>query len=383
MHFDEPVAERGRLSAVNIFNFFLVLNNCRAESKLTYDDVATVLRFMLESYGSQECSCLQDKVFGFAGLLKHVTNSYVLPEGLEPDYRRDPTDVIMSATRRSLFGTGTFHIGAHRVRRSPVAQLLPSWVPDFFSPRDPNVDERPFREYSIWEREENELLLDHPNFHTGTRILSLILLPVSTIIARVHATLALGCKDLTHAELKRNASLEKLGSIHPECAISCVHNVDEWTTFLQQVEDVRIEHHINPEDCVQTLTMRARLEQLSERGRSIESNHTYLLDQFRQTSLHEENPGRLRALIGAIDNTCRHRRVFITSDGRMGVGPRTGEVGDVVAVLAGCSHYPVVLRPREKQYELIGPIYVDNFSPREAVKDYKKSGRLLKWHELI
>ncbi|TQW00411.1 hypothetical protein V2A60_001496 [Cordyceps javanica] len=63
------------------------------------------------------------------------------------------------------------------------------------------------------------------------------------------------------------------------------------------------------------------------------------------------------------------RRVFITRDGQLGLGPRTVAIDDVVAVLPG-SKYPLLLRQRsasnECEYELVGPALLYGFMDNEV-----------------
>lgn len=61
------------------------------------------------------------------------------------------------------------------------------------------------------------------------------------------------------------------------------------------------------------------------------------------------------------------RRVFITHDSQIGLGPRIMAAGDVVAVLPG-SKYPLVLRKTstESEFELVGPALLYNFMNNEV-----------------
>ena len=61
-----------------------------------------------------------------------------------------------------------------------------------------------------------------------------------------------------------------------------------------------------------------------------------------------------------------HRRVFTTKNGYLGVGSRTLTRNDKIYVLFGCN-VPVVLRPRDRQYELIGECYVHGIMNGEFV----------------
>jgi hypothetical protein len=62
-----------------------------------------------------------------------------------------------------------------------------------------------------------------------------------------------------------------------------------------------------------------------------------------------------------------NRRVFTTGDGRICLGPRAVEVGDVVAVFLGC-HTPLVLRPDGlRQFKLVGEAYCHGVMQGEAL----------------
>jgi hypothetical protein len=53
---------------------------------------------------------------------------------------------------------------------------------------------------------------------------------------------------------------------------------------------------------------------------------------------------------------CRHRRLFITVQGYMGLAPPTAREGDLVCVLLG-GDVPFILRPSNSNYLLIGESY--------------------------
>ncbi|KAF2723466.1 HET-domain-containing protein [Polychaeton citri CBS 116435] len=71
------------------------------------------------------------------------------------------------------------------------------------------------------------------------------------------------------------------------------------------------------------------------------------------------------------------RRFFVTREGRMGMAPELGSVGDVVAVLPGC-RIPQLLRPLGDtvRYELIGECYIHGLMHGEAVCSMRKEDRL-------
>jgi hypothetical protein len=75
-----------------------------------------------------------------------------------------------------------------------------------------------------------------------------------------------------------------------------------------------------------------------------------------QSDPHYSSSDAIKFLNVVFDVTL-NRPVFTTSDGRICLGPRAVEVGDVVAVLLGCDS-PLVLRPNGLgQFKVIGEAY--------------------------
>jgi hypothetical protein len=67
---------------------------------------------------------------------------------------------------------------------------------------------------------------------------------------------------------------------------------------------------------------------------------------------------------------CYNRRFFITIRGRMGLGPRCLQAGDIVAVLRGAM-LPFILRKEVEDYRLLGAAYVHGIMDGEAVEEWK------------
>lgn len=59
---------------------------------------------------------------------------------------------------------------------------------------------------------------------------------------------------------------------------------------------------------------------------------------------------------GIIRNVMQRRRLFVTQDGHLGIGPVTIQPGDVVVIISGCN-FPIVLRPREEKFAVLGEAY--------------------------
>ena len=58
-------------------------------------------------------------------------------------------------------------------------------------------------------------------------------------------------------------------------------------------------------------------------------------------------------------NIMRQRRLFITRNGRFGVGPVDAQSGDVVHVISGCN-FPIMLRPRGDKFAVVGEVYSES-----------------------
>lgn len=55
-------------------------------------------------------------------------------------------------------------------------------------------------------------------------------------------------------------------------------------------------------------------------------------------------------------NIMRQRRLFITRNGRFGIGPVDAQSGDVLHVISGCN-FPIMLRPRGDKFAVVGEVY--------------------------
>jgi len=75
-------------------------------------------------------------------------------------------------------------------------------------------------------------------------------------------------------------------------------------------------------------------------------------------------------------DACYNRCIFTTAGGRLGIGPKAMETGDLVAALWGCQ-WPVVLRQRsqKEEYAVIGVSYVHGIMHGEAVEKHEATGK--------
>ncbi|KAK5689682.1 hypothetical protein LTR97_012681 [Elasticomyces elasticus] len=83
-------------------------------------------------------------------------------------------------------------------------------------------------------------------------------------------------------------------------------------------------------------------------------------------------------LFSAVSQTCTlnylsNRRLFRTAAGRIGLGPKVARPGDVITVLRGGA-LPFILRPLDRQYQMIGAAYVSGIMHGEAVQEAHAKG---------
>lgn len=67
--------------------------------------------------------------------------------------------------------------------------------------------------------------------------------------------------------------------------------------------------------------------------------------------------------------------MFLTADGRLGIGPCSVQEQDVVVIARGC-RVPLALRQYATHYRLVGPVYVSGIMEGEFVRSHERNGPL-------
>jgi len=86
-----------------------------------------------------------------------------------------------------------------------------------------------------------------------------------------------------------------------------------------------------------------------------------------------------RFLVAASD--CWDRRLFVTENGYVGLGPEALRAGDVVCVISG-GPVMYILRKKKEHYFLVGESYVYGMMGRESAQKWREGGLQLKEFEL-
>lgn len=310
---------------------------------------------LLSTFGHRICSRLEDKVYGLIGLYKDVMGSQELPPCLQPDYQKDPHEVILAVTRYTMIEEGKFNIRHYAVSRSRTVQFLPSWVRDW-TRGDAYVesDERPF--FSERSRApckacgDGQLkILAGLDASADLRVLRVQGLPIIAALEEVAPP------PIEHADLFEHAKAM--------CTKLCVSYETLAKTLIgSDVEDA--------------LSMMLAFGLVY----NIDVGLARTEGEGDSSSAHDR--GTIDWFATLLDDTCLQRSLFTTDDGRLGIGPRTAVKGDLLAVIAGCE-LPVVLRPAGHQYRIVGPAFVDGISYGEAVTAFLQSGEEVEEYELI
>lgn len=86
-------------------------------------------------------------------------------------------------------------------------------------------------------------------------------------------------------------------------------------------------------------------------------------------------------LLARISNLSLDRCLIVSSSGSIGLGPGNAVEGDIICIPLGCMS-PVVLRPCENYYTLIGETYMHGFMHSEALKLLEEGSLKLENFEL-
>jgi hypothetical protein len=81
---------------------------------------------------------------------------------------------------------------------------------------------------------------------------------------------------------------------------------------------------------------------------------------------HMDDEKNQKAMVSAASLRMQGKRLVISDSKHAGLAPWNSAEGDVLCVLLGCS-FPVILRPVNGYYTLIGEVYVDELMNGEAI----------------
>jgi hypothetical protein len=83
--------------------------------------------------------------------------------------------------------------------------------------------------------------------------------------------------------------------------------------------------------------------------------------------VHRDQPLHLQEVCRRIETVIWNRTLVKTSFGTLGLVSWATDHGDLVCILHGCS-VPVILRPKEEYFELVGECFIYGMMDGEALK---------------
>jgi hypothetical protein len=94
--------------------------------------------------------------------------------------------------------------------------------------------------------------------------------------------------------------------------------------------------------------------------------------------VRREGLGTYRGWREEVVGLIHRRRIFVATDGGMGMAPQEARKDDLVCIIHGAP-VPFILRRMEKAddelYYLVGPCYLNNMMTREGFENLKKERR--------
>jgi hypothetical protein len=337
------------------------------------------LAFILDAGATLQCSDPRDRVFGLISLLRMSARS--LPLELAPDYTKSVVDVYCDATRYCLGECdGRYILEWFGYERSVDSMIegLPSWVPSWFcyteTGRGVDAPELP-KHTQIWPRICCETITPFTPGMRGNRVLTMEGVVLETISKHSNTLLT---ANITTSYI----------FIHQACDFVSGGTTPEGTDLSEANDNLKRLEHILSAGRDNVKVMESWLQYLPflfsgmqyETPLITQLKQAFRLDDKQSNDLdrgpQEVSVPWIKAMEEAMNEFrvaikyCQDRKVFLTHFGLLGIGPRTLQEGDVIAV-STLSQWPMILRRAEHEgpdhYTMIGQAFVEGVKEGEEV----------------
>lgn len=319
--------------------------------------VAYALGFAKELNASEP----RDSVYGALGLMKCLRNAEEIPFELSPDYRRGLAEVSRDAMRAALYedegqhSDDLFQFISHRSDSELEDLDWPSWVPRWHRSSD--------------VQSEATVL--------GTTFSADDDLPLpSRTLARVGDLNRLTLLGSTLDTIANRSAVLEYSQMHSEVLFrDCV------TVAIAFAQG---SHHARRESEIATVLI------AGENAESLPSTEADLLSMWDSVKdgyygdaddshFDESYPQAKREaqrFRRALRMACANRRLFCTSKGRLGLGPKTLRQGDQLVLLYGF-RTPFVLRQHGhgNTFRIVGEAYLEGAMYGDDYRAHKATGR--------
>lgn len=301
----------------------------------------------------------RDSVFGVLGLMSCLRNTDEIPSELSPDYRRKLVDVFRDATRAALHENEGANVYSflqeiyHRCEKDLEDPDWLSWVP---------------RWHRAWDYQEDAHFLS--TFFSADNRTPL----PPKILAREGDPNQLTLIGSKLDVVSNRSALFVRDKTYP------LVRYTEWVgaaiTFAQGTPGLR-----SDSDIANVLIAGTNSEGQPSRMTDLSSMRDSINPGFGSDAdyLHPSLPPALREaqrFRGAVIDMCTNRRLFLTSKGRLGLGPQILKAGDQVVLLYG-SRTPYILRQcgPDGHFKIVGEAYLEGAMYGDDYRAHKATGR--------
>lgn len=330
----------------------------------------------------------RDKVYSLLGLTADCEDISTVPRDLLPDYGISVKQVYLQVSRHLIRKTGSLALltrtrgtEGSRTRRLRKHDFydFPSWLPDWSDFSVGGMELRRSFSWIHYSDVANPARLSYPEAYNASAGLSLQLQDGADIevlridafkVDRIAKTYCMNEEDVVNSEFVRRFASIILRACWIAVPLLAIDDVESWAEKF-----VRVSSADQP-------AIRGR-----DPGQSVKDGMSYLLGLIcGEKDLKDLlPPSTVDQLISASGNGepdmyateashfCFNRSFFVTSAGRMGVGPSDTRLDDVVAVLPG-SGVPFVIRSCENGpgWLIVGESYVDGLMGGEAIQSWEQ-----------
>ena len=323
------------------------------------------------------CSEPRDPFFGLLGLLKASKLGRVLSVDLVPDYTKSIVDVYCDATRACFQNHNdvwALEWFGYEPNPDNIIEGLPTWVPNWYdsegSKYTPHRAINFPRHTSIWVGEAREVPL-FPIPSIG-RVLKIAGVSLETILRQSDFV-------VTPTDFSREAQdmfLSGARDLLPNCHSSSRTGSDhERLNYILSAGCQGVDVYQLWDDVISLAFPPANEKLRHSDSRDLQPPRQAHLDPGAD-ELADYSPAMKRVLNEKLVSfckaaiSCQNRKCFITRSGRLGMGPRTLQQGDVIAV-SPFSQWPIVLRRAEHfgddHYTMLGAAFVEGVTSGKEV----------------
>lgn len=335
----------------------------------------------------------RDKVYSLLGLAADYEDISTVPRDLLPDYGISVKQAYLQVSRHLIRKTGSLAL-LTRTRGTDGSQTrrrrqynfcdFPSWLPDWSDFSVGGMELRRSLSWIHYSKTTQPARLSYPEAYNASAGLSVQLhdcddidvLRISAFkVDKIAKAYCMNEDDVLNSDFVQRFASVILRICRMAVPLLATDEVESWAEKL-----VRVSSADQP-------AIRGR-----DRRQCLRDGMAYLLALFLDDNGLRDvlPPSTAKQMMSSSKNGeadmyatearhyCFNRSFFVTSAGRMGIGPSDTRLDDIVAVLPG-SGVPFVIRRREEAggWLIVGESYVDGLMAGEAIQSWEQ-GRLQK-----